>query len=79
MHNVKAFLEEGVFIPPEEAARNAGGGSGAEMLQVTRKSERMGTDRGARFMIVEGVDKFKPDYWERVVCVVTTGRLGCQR
>ena len=25
-------------------------------------------------MIVDGVEKFKPDYWDRVVCVFTTGQ-----
>ncbi len=74
MHNVKAFLEEGNFIPPEEAARAAGGGRGADLVIITRKSDRCGKERGQRFVIVESVEKFKPEYWDRVVCVFTTGQ-----
>ena len=72
MHNVKAFLEEGKFIPPAVAAKEAGGGRGPELLHISHKSNRFG-GRAVRYVVVEGTEKFKPDYWERVVCVFTTG------
>lgn len=72
MHNVKAFLEEGKFIPPSVAAREAGGGRGPELLHISHRSNRSG-GRAVRYVVVEGTEKFKPDYWERVVCVFTTG------
>ena len=72
MHNVKAFLEEGKFIAPADAAKEAGGGRGPELLHISHKSSRFG-GRPIRYVVVEGTEKFKPDYWERVVCVFTTG------
>jgi parafibromin len=72
MHNVKTFLEEGKFIPPAIAAKEAGGGRGPELLHISHKSSRFG-GRAIRYVVVEGTEKFKPDYWERVVCVFTTG------
>jgi hypothetical protein len=78
MHNVKAFLEEGKFIPPSIAAKEAGGGRGPELLHISHKSNRFG-GRAVRYVVVEGTEKFKPDYWERVVCVFTTGTLPLDR
>ena len=72
MHNVKLFLEEGKFIPPAVAAKEAGGGRGPELLHISHKSGRFG-GRPMRYVVVEGTEKFKPDYWDRVVCVFTTG------
>ncbi|CAB52800.1 RNA polymerase II accessory factor, Cdc73 family [Schizosaccharomyces pombe] len=73
MHNIKKFLEEGIFVPPAEAAHAAGGGRGPELIALSHKSSnsKFGT---MRFIIVEGTEKFKPDYWDRVVCVFTTGQ-----
>lgn len=72
MHNVKTFLEEGKYIPSTVAAQEAGGGRGPELLHISHKSARSG-GRPIRYVVVEGTEKFKPDYWERVVCVFTTG------
>ena len=66
------FLEEGKFVPPEQAAQEAGGGRGPELLHISHKSNRFG-GRPVRYVVVEGVEKFRPDYWDRVVCVFTTG------
>jgi hypothetical protein len=74
MHNVKTFLEEGKFVDPAVAAREAGGGRGPELLHVSHKSQRFG-GRAIRYVVVEGVEKFRPDYWDRVACVFTTGTL----
>lgn len=75
MFNVKKFLEEGIFIPPAQAAKEAGGGRPPDLQTFTRKSERLGGGaRGVRFVVVDNVEKFKLDYWDRVVCVFTTGQ-----
>ena len=74
MHNVKAFLEEGRFVAPGVAATDAGGGRGPELLHISHRSNRAG-GRAVRYVVVEGTEKFKPDYWERVVCVFTTGHI----
>lgn len=74
MHNVKAFLEEGRFVPPSVAAREAGGGRGPELLHISHRSNRS-AGRAVRYVVVEGTEKFKPDYWDRVVCVFTTGHI----
>lgn len=74
MHNVKTFLEDGKFIPPTIAAKEAGGGRGPELLHISHKSPRLG-GKSIRYVVVEGTEKFKPDYWDRVVCVFTTGLL----
>jgi parafibromin len=75
MHNVKAFLEEGKFFNPAIAAKEAGGGRGPELLHISHKSSRFGGGRPTRYVVVEGTEKFKPDYWDRVVCVFTTGQV----
>ena len=72
MHNVKSFLEEGRFVEPGQAAMEAGGGRGPEVLHISHKSNRFG-GKPVRYVVVEGVEKFRPDYWDRVVCVFTTG------
>jgi len=72
MHNVKSFLEEGRFVEPGQAALEAGGGRGPEVLHISHKSNRFG-GKPVRYVVVEGVEKFRPDYWDRVVCVFTTG------
>ncbi|EPX75103.1 Cdc73 family RNA polymerase II accessory factor [Schizosaccharomyces octosporus yFS286] len=73
MHNVKKFLEEGIFVPPLEAAQAAGGGRGSELVTVNHRSSKsnFGT---MRFIVVDNTENFKPDYWSRVVCVFTTGQ-----
>ncbi len=72
MHNVKKFLEEGTFIAPDQAAREANGPP-PELLSLSRKSSAM-PGYTLRIMVVESPDKFKPDYWDRVICVFTTGQ-----
>ncbi|SPN97558.1 related to DNA-directed RNA polymerase II accessory protein [Cephalotrichum gorgonifer] len=66
--NIRAFLEEGRFTPPE------GPGTGASMLHVTRAMRDIDPSRPVRFILVEGPEQFKPEYWNRVVAVFTTGQ-----
>lgn len=73
MHNIKRFLEDGVFVPPEQAMQMNGGSRSAELVAISHIS-RIAKGLSYRFVIVQGVDKFRPDYWDRVVCVFTTGQ-----
>lgn len=72
MHNVKKFLEEGIFVPPEIAARDTGGPA-PELLSLAYKS-KLQAGKTLRFVVVENTDKFKPDYWDRLLVVFTTGQ-----
>lgn len=67
MGNVKAFLENGEFIP-----QMSGLGS-PNLLHITRKSPRF--PNSIRFTVVDSVERFtKPEYWDRVVAVFVTGQ-----
>lgn len=72
MHNVKKFLEEGIFVAPEVAARETGGPA-PELLSLAYKS-KLQAGKTLRFVVVENTDKFKPDYWDRLLVVFTTGQ-----
>ncbi|KAG8425039.1 accessory factor associated with RNA polymerase II [Metarhizium acridum] len=68
MSNARSFLEDGKFIPPDAS------GSTASMLHVQRVIRAIDPNRPLRFILVEGSEQFKPEYWNRVVAVFTTGQ-----
>ncbi|KAK2590212.1 accessory factor associated with RNA polymerase II [Conoideocrella luteorostrata] len=68
MTNARSFLEEGKYIPPDTS------GSTASMLHVQRTMRAIDPNRPLRFILVEGSEQFKPEYWNRVVAVFTTGQ-----
>ncbi|KAG8168184.1 hypothetical protein KVR01_003873 [Diaporthe batatas] len=65
--NVRAFLETGRYELPES-------GSTATMLNIMRVMREIDPNRAMRFILVEGPENFKPEYWNRVVAVFTTGQ-----
>lgn len=89
MGNVRAFLEQGEFIPKMS-------GLGApDLIHINRYSTRLGHQNSSnavpsssgsstngngnktkiKFVVVDNVDKFtKPEYWDRVVAVFVTGQ-----
>ncbi|KAK3379926.1 RNA pol II accessory factor, Cdc73 family-domain-containing protein [Lasiosphaeria ovina] len=67
MSNVKAFLEGGRYGPPDHS-------SSASMMHVSRVMKDIDPGRPMRFILVEGPEQFKPEYWNRVVAVFTTGQ-----
>ncbi|KAB5572095.1 RNA pol II accessory factor, Cdc73 family-domain-containing protein [Coniochaeta sp. 2T2.1] len=67
MSNVKSFLEGGRYQPPDNS-------STATMLHITRIMKDIDPSRPMRFILVEGPEQFKPEYWNRVVAVFTTGQ-----
>lgn len=66
MANVQDFLGNGVFNP---VLKNAGS---ANLLRITRNSNLIGPN--VKFVVVDSVDQFKPEYWDRVVAVFVTGQ-----
>lgn len=68
MSNARSFLEDGKFVPPDAS------GSTASMLHVQRVVRSIDSNRPLRFILVEGSEQFKPEYWNRVVAVFTTGQ-----
>ncbi|KAK9317444.1 RNA pol II accessory factor, Cdc73 family-domain-containing protein [Lipomyces starkeyi] len=65
MSNIKDFLERGTYVtaPPSASAVN--------IQMINRTSNRLGQ---VRFVVVDSCERFKPDYWDRVVAVFTTGQ-----
>ncbi|KAI1325784.1 RNA pol II accessory factor, Cdc73 family-domain-containing protein [Xylariaceae sp. FL0255] len=71
MTNIKSFLEGGQYIPPDSLGAS---GSTATMLHINRVMKDIDSSRPMRFILVEGSEQFKPEYWNRVVAVFTTGQ-----
>ncbi|KAF1983350.1 CDC73-domain-containing protein [Aulographum hederae CBS 113979] len=72
MTNVKQFLEGGFYVPPDSSAASTS--TSANILHIQRLLPSVDPMRPTRFILVDTPDQFKPDYWERVVAVFTTGQ-----
>ncbi|KAL9092018.1 MAG: hypothetical protein Q9159_001016 [Coniocarpon cinnabarinum] len=68
LSNIKSFLDEGMFMPPEM------GSTEANRLQIQRSLPKIDPSRPMRFILVDSPEMFKPDYWSRVAAVFTTGQ-----
>lgn len=68
MSNIKPFLESGVYHPPESST------AASNLLHLTRLLPSIDPVRPFRFILVDSPDQFRPDYWNRVVAVFTTGQ-----
>lgn len=68
MGNIKGFLEEGKFEDPSKCNNNS------DLLHIRRDSKKF--KRVIKFVVVKNVENFfvKPEYWDRVVAVFTTGQ-----
>ncbi|TDZ61099.1 Cell division control protein 73 [Colletotrichum trifolii] len=67
LSNIRAFLEQGRYAAPD-------GTITSHMLHVSRVMKEIDPSRPMRFILVEGPEQFKPEYWNRVVAVFTTGQ-----
>ena len=67
MPNVKSFLGDGLYTPPES-------GEAANILHLTRILPAVDPNKPLRFILVDSPENFRPDYWDRVVAVFTTGQ-----
>ncbi|TGJ79487.1 hypothetical protein E0Z10_g9278 [Xylaria hypoxylon] len=72
MTNIKSFLESSQYVPPNSLA--ASSSTTANMLHINRLIKDIDANRPMRFILVEGTEQFKPEYWNRVVAVFTTGQ-----
>ena len=70
MSNIKTFLESGVYAPPSDSLNS----SGTNILHISRLIPSLDANRPTRFIVVDGPEQFKPEYWARVVAVFTTGQ-----
>ncbi|CAI6337475.1 unnamed protein product [Periconia digitata] len=68
MSNIKSFLENGVFVPP-----NTTDSTPSNFLQMTRNLPSI-SSQDLRFILVDSTAMFKPPYWDRVVAIFTTGQ-----
>lgn len=68
MQNIKSFLGEGVYTPLEQS------GEAANILHITRQLRTIHPGHATRFILVDDPSNFRPDYWDRVVAVFTTGQ-----
>lgn len=88
MSNIRSFLEDGVFVPPDHPS--VATSTPSNILQIVRPL-RVSTDpsnlnaagsvgsqtvvkKPTRFILVDTTANFKPDYWQRLVAVFTTGQ-----
>lgn len=68
MSNIKEFLEEGRFVEPSMKRTDNG------VVIVNHPSDRL-IPSAQSIMVVDNVDLFtKPEYWDRVIAVFTTGQ-----
>lgn len=69
--NIKEFLENGVFVDPNSiSTRKPSSG----IVTVSHKSEKL-SSVASQIIVVDNVDIFtKPEYWDRVVGIFTTGQ-----
>ncbi|EZF74859.1 hypothetical protein H105_03531 [Trichophyton soudanense CBS 452.61] len=93
MSNIKTFLTEGIYIPPDHPSLAKSTNSNllhlSRALQTIPDTSRSatapagaGVAAGAAntlrkptlFILVDSTADFKPDYWNRVVAVFTTGQ-----
>jgi parafibromin len=68
MSNIRSFLGEGLFQPADTSAATS------SILHIQRLLPNIDGARPMRFILVDTTDQFKPDYWQRVVAVFTTGQ-----
>lgn len=69
MQNIKTFLDAGIYQPADSTS------GASNILHVSRSLPSIDPQRPLRFILVDSADQFKPDYWNRVVAVFTTGQL----
>jgi parafibromin len=68
MSNARSFLEDGTFVPPDAGTSTAG------RLHVQRVIKSIDPNRPMRFRLMEGSEQSKPEFWNHVVAVFTTGQ-----
>lgn len=65
MANAREFFETGTFVPKTSSS------GASNIARISRNSAKLGP---LRFVVVDSVERFKPEYWQRVVAVFVTGQ-----
>lgn len=85
LSNIKSFLQDGVFVPPDHPTLASGTTSNIHIITRPMRlgdaahgggssSSSQGPRKPTRFILVDSTTNFKPDYWQRLVAVFTTGQ-----
>lgn len=69
MSNIKAFLEDGQYIPAGSSASGS-----MNLLKISRSLPNVNPAGPTRFALYDSTSSFQPDFWNRVVAVFTTGQ-----
>lgn len=69
--NIRNFLGDGVYVPADSPLAS---GTDSGVTYMSRILPSIDPSRAFRFILVDNLDNFKPDYWTRVVAVFTTGQ-----
>lgn len=87
MSNIKSFLQDGVFVPPDHPTLSMS--TEANFMELKRplrlrndpsnpSANAIGSaargPKPTKFILVDGTTNFKPEYWSRLVAVFTTGQ-----
>lgn len=67
LSNARAFLEEFRYEPAKTDFEPT-------IIHIQHTVRDVDSSRKMRFILVESVEQFKPEYWNRVVAVFTTGQ-----
>ncbi|KAJ1496576.1 accessory factor associated with RNA polymerase II [Coelomomyces lativittatus] len=73
MLNVKPFLESAIFETTEEV--KAKGMKKPSKLELQRKAPPGSLKKTWKIMVVDSIDAFEPDDWDRVVAVFASGMM----
>ncbi|KAF3397002.1 Cell division control protein 73 [Talaromyces pinophilus] len=89
LSNIKTFLQDGVFVPPDHPTLASDSGLNMQIItrqtRIGNATSSQGGSGGAggaapsnrrptRFILADSTANFKPDYWQRLVAVFTTGQ-----
>jgi parafibromin len=89
MTNIKSFLSDGVYVPPDHPTLAAS--TAPNLLYISRPLHNLNNSttstskpisstssssstKPTRFIVVDSTANFRPDYWPRLVAVFTTGQ-----
>ncbi|KAF8863202.1 CDC73-domain-containing protein [Acephala macrosclerotiorum] len=71
MSNAKSFLETGIYVPPDSGSMPSASNA---LLKMSRLIPSVDPIKPINFVVVDTPERFKPEYWSRVVAVFTTGQ-----
>ncbi|PYH95983.1 CDC73-domain-containing protein [Aspergillus ellipticus CBS 707.79] len=88
MSNVRSFLQDGVFVPPDHPTLSMTNSNilyisrplrmnsdpSSSSRPIGSGSSQTTSRKPTRFILVDSTANFRPDYWQRLVAVFTTGQ-----